>query len=305
MIAPASSSSGPPKVLVMGEITAVRPLTDREFRLLQQLIYREAGIHLSDVKKALVSGRLAARLRALNCRDFTQYYKRVESDVVERTRMLDCIATNETRFFREPKQFEFLERSVLPQWRSMGEAGVIPKRIRAWSAACSTGEEPYTLAMVLATHFPAIDGWSVEIVASDISTRVLAAAKAGVWPIERSADIPERFRKAWMLRGMHAEEGRMRAHPTLNAMIDFRRINLHDAEDQIPGTFDLLFCRNVLIYFNRESKAGVMQRLLQHLSPAGLLFLGHAESLVGTSHGLQHVGPTVYRRAGENGRREA
>jgi chemotaxis protein methyltransferase CheR len=280
----------------MPDVSAIRPLSNREFRLLQQLIYREAGIHLSEVKKELVSGRLGRRLRALRCPDFTAYYERVEADPAERRQMLDCISTNETRFFREPKQFEFLEQSVLPQWRALGDAGTIPKRIRAWSAACSTGEEPYSLAMVLSTHFPVTAGWSVEILASDISTRVLAAAKEGVWPVERSADIPERFLKTWMLRGMHSEEGRMRAHPSLKAMIDFRRINLHDQEDRIPGTFDLLFCRNVLIYFNRESKTGVIQRLLRHLSPSGLLFLGHAESLVGTSHGLQHAGPTVYRR---------
>jgi chemotaxis protein methyltransferase CheR len=277
---------------------AIRPLSDREFRMLQQLIYREAGIHLSEAKKALVSGRLGRRVRALGCRDFTAYYQHVEADGAERTAMLDCISTNETRFFREPQQFEFLEQSVLPRWRAMGDAGQIPKRIRAWSAACSTGEEPYTLAMVLASHFPAADGWNVEILASDLSTRVLAAAREGVWPIERSNDIPEHLRKSYMLRGVRSEEGRMRAHPSLQSMIEFRRINLNDDDYGIRGTFDLLFCRNVLIYFNSESKERVIRRLVRHLSPAGHLFLGHSESLAASSYGMEHAGPIVYRRAG-------
>jgi chemotaxis protein methyltransferase CheR len=281
----------------MYDPNAIRPLSDQEFRLLQQLIYREAGIHLSEVKKALVSGRLTRRLRALGCTTFQAYYEYVEANSDERTTMLDCISTNETRFFREPKQFEFLEQTVLPRWRALGDSGTMPKRIRAWSAACSSGEEPYTLAMVLGTHFPESEGWSVEILASDLSTRVLSAARDGVWPIERSNDIPERFRKAWMLRGLRKEEGRMRAHPRLQSMIDFRRINLNDANYGIREPFDLIFCRNVLIYFNRQSKTDVINRLTQHLSPAGLLFLGHAESLTGTSHTLEHAGPTIYRRS--------
>jgi len=282
----------------MLDANAIRPLSDREFRMLQQLIYREAGIHLSEAKKALVSGRLGRRVRALGCRDFTAYYEHVAADGVERTAMLDCISTNETRFFREPQQFEFLERSVLPRWRALGDAGRIPKRIRAWSAACSTGEEPYTLAMVLAAHFPAAEGWSVEILASDLSTRVLAAARDGVWPVERSADIPEGLRKAYMLRGVRSEEGHMRAHPSLQSMIEFRRINLNDDDYGINGKFDLLFCRNVLIYFNRESKERVIHRLVRHLSGSGLLFLGHSESLASSSFGMEHAGQTVYRRAG-------
>ena len=284
----------------MHDANAIRPLSDREFRMLQQLIYLEAGIHLSDAKKALVSGRLTRRVRALGCRDFTAYYQHVEANHDERTSMLDCISTNETRFFREPKQFEFLEEIALPQWRALGDSGRIPKRIRAWSAACSTGEEPYTLAMVLAVHFPAAEGWSVEILASDLSTRVLAAARDGVWPVERSNDIPGRLRKTYMLRGIRSEEGRMRAHPSLKSMIDFRRINLnHDFDRRDNGTlgmFDLIFCRNVLIYFNRDSKEGVIQRLLRHLSPSGLFFLGHSESLTASSYGMEHAGPTVYRR---------
>ncbi|MEA2238363.1 MAG: chemotaxis protein methyltransferase CheR [Thermoanaerobaculia bacterium] len=281
----------------MYDATAIRPLSDREFRMLQQLIYRDAGIHLSDAKKALVSGRLTRRLRALGYENFTTYYEHVETDPVERTSMLDCISTNETSFFREPKQFEYLDEVALPRWRALGDSGAIPKRIRAWSAACSTGEEPYSIAMILASHFPAEEGWSVEILASDLSTRALAAAREGVWSVERGNTIPEHLKKAWMLRGIRSEEGRMRAHPKLKSMIEFRHINLNDREYGVRGSFDLIFCRNVLIYFSRESKAHVIDKLQQQLSPSGLLFLGHAESLTGTSHALESAGPTIYRRS--------
>ncbi|MEA2165683.1 MAG: chemotaxis protein methyltransferase CheR [Thermoanaerobaculia bacterium] len=281
----------------MLDTNAIRPLSDREFRLLQQLIYRHSGIHLSEGKKALMSGRLTRRLRALGCANFTTYYEHVEADPVERTSMLDCISTNETSFFREPKQFEYLDETFLPQWRALGDAGTIPKRIRAWSAACSTGEEPYSIAMILAAHFPSAEGWSVEVLASDLSTRALAVAREGMWPIDRGASIPDPLKKAWMLRGTRSEEGRMRAQPRLKSMIEFRRINLNDPDYGIHGSFDLIFCRNVLIYFSRESKALVIDRLVKHLSPAGMLFLGHAESLAGSSHALEHAGPTIYRRS--------
>jgi chemotaxis protein methyltransferase CheR len=278
--------------------SSIRPLSEREFRLFQELIYREAGIHLADVKMALVSGRLTRRLRALGLTDFTSYYERVSANPDgERVFMFDAISTNETRFFREPKQFEHLQEHVLPKWRALGDSGAIPKRIRAWSAACSTGEEPYTLAMVLASHFPRESGWSVEILASDLSTRVLDIARQGVWPIERGDDISIEWKRAFMLRGTGAEEGKMRAHPALSEMIRFRRINLNDREYAVQGPFDLIFCRNVLIYFDRESKNNVIRRLVQQLSPGGLLFLGHSESLDSTAHGLLHAGPTIYQSA--------
>src|SRR5436190_7566999 len=162
----------------MDSANGIRPLSEREFGLFQELIYREAGIHLADVKMALVSGRLSRRIRALGLTDFTSYYEHVVSNKDgERVFMFDAISTNETRFFREPKQFDYLQENVLPEWRALGDSGAIPKRIRAWSAACSSGEEPYTLAMVLAAHFPREAGWSVEILASDLSTRVLETAR--------------------------------------------------------------------------------------------------------------------------------
>jgi len=272
-------------------------LTQREFALFQRHIHRQTGIFLPEAKKALVVARLSRRLRHHNVSSFGAYFDLVERDREEHTVMLDSICTNETRFFREPRQFEFLETDVLPRWRQRGDAGLVPKRIRAWSAACSTGEEPYSLAMLLRTHFPLEAGWSVEILASDISTKVLAAAREAVWPIERAEDIPSDYRRAYMLRGVRAEEGRMRAQPNIRSLVELRSINLNDDQYAVEGPFDLIFCRNVLIYFNRETKAAVIDRLSRHLSPTGILFLGHSETLHSAAHALKHVGPTAYARS--------
>jgi chemotaxis protein methyltransferase CheR len=271
------------------------PIGPQEFRLFQRLIHEQAGIFLSEAKRTLLVGRLSRRLRELGLKSFSEYYRHVtERDPSERLRMIDCICTNETRFFREPQQFEFLEDRVFPQWR----AGSRGRRIRVWSAACSTGEEPYSLAMTLLSHFPRGSGWEVEILASDLSTRVLARAREGVWPLERASEIPQEFLKRFMLRGTGAQEGRMRAGNELRSVIRFERINLNEARYPVPGGLDLVFCRNVLIYFDPESKLKVVRRLLGHMAPGGHLFLGHAESLLGMNSEVRRVGPTVYT-AGE------
>ncbi len=272
-------------------------LTNREFARIQRLIHGQTGIFLPEAKKALVVARLSRRLRAHDLTSYSAYLELVERDPNEHTVMLDSICTNETRFFREPRQFEFLETTVLPRWRQRGEDGLITKRIRAWSAACSTGEEPYSLAMLLRTHFPLDAGWTVEILASDISTKVLAEAREAVWPIARAEDIPPAYLRAYMLRGVRAEEGKMRAQPNVRSLVELRRINLNDEQYAVDGPFDLIFCRNVLIYFNRETKAAVIDRLTRYLSPTGLLFLGHSETLHTAAHALRHVGPTAYARS--------
>lgn len=272
------------------------PLADREFRRFQRLIHGASGIVLSDAKRALIPGRLNRRLRALGMRNFVAYLERVERDDEERTRMLDCICTNETRFFREPRQFDFLDQEILPRWKSLGDSGAIPKRIRAWSSACSTGEEAVSVAMLLRAHFGTANGWSVGVLASDLSTRALVSAREGVWPIERAADIPADYRRAYMLRGVRAAAGTMRTRPELQDMIEFQQINLIDTPYPIEGVFDLIFCRNVLIYFDRETKAAVIDRMTRHLAVGGLLLLGHAETITASVSGLQHAGPTAYRR---------
>jgi chemotaxis protein methyltransferase CheR len=278
----------------------LRPLTDAEFGAFQKLVAEEAGIQLTAAKKALLVGRLAKRLRALGLDSFGQYHERVQHDQEERVHMLDAICTNETQFFREPRQFEFLATRVYPAWRAAAEAGTRSRTIRAWSAACSSGEEPYSLAMSLLTHFPATAGWSIEILATDLSTSVLARAEAGVWPMEKADSVPEAFRRRFLLRGVGPQEGRVKMGPELRSVVRFARMNLNDSAYPIVGTFDLVFCRNVLIYFGAAARERVIARLLGRLAPGGLLLLGHAETLSGTEQ-VRSVGPTVYARRADVG----
>jgi chemotaxis protein methyltransferase CheR len=279
----------------LGLPSATRSISQHEFDLLRQLVHRESGIHLSDAKKALLSGRLWPRLRELRLDSFEAYHRHVtEVDPGELVHMLDCISTNETRFFREPQQFEFLEKQVIPELRAEAEAGQRARRLRIWSAASSSGEEAYSLAMTLLTHLPPESGWNVEIFGSDISTRVLAKARAAIWPIERSSEIPDRYLKRYMLKGKGAQEGTMKASPDLRSIVRFDRINLTSDDFAPLGRFDLILCRNVLIYFDAPTKERVVKGLLARLEPRGLLLLGHAEGMLTMQDRLRRVGPTAY-----------
>jgi len=273
-----------------------RSLDIRDFRLFQRLILREAGIFLADAKTVLVEGRLARRLRELDL-DFGAYYRLVEADERERVRMLDCICTNETHFFREPRQFEFLEQHVFPEWQARAQVGQMSRRVRVWSAGCSTGEEPYSLAMAFLARFPPSSGWEIDILATDLSTRVLEKAQSAVWPIEKAREIPEGYLKAFMLKGTGPQEGRAKAGPAIRSVVRFQRLNLNAEPFVLAGHFDLILCRNVLIYFDPASKARVLGRLLDRLEPQGYLLLGHAESVTGLSARTRSAGPTVYAHA--------
>jgi chemotaxis protein methyltransferase CheR len=276
------------------------PLTEREFLGYQRLVHREAGIWLSPVKRALLVGRVSRRLRELGGLSFGAYLRRVEEDEAERVRLLDALCTHETHFFREPRHFELLEREVLPRWRAQGDTGRGEgRRVRVWSAACSTGEEPFTLAMVLRHHLPAEEGWHIDILATDLSTRILEQARQALWPLGKSREIPRPYLR-YMLRGTGSQEGRMKAGPELRSLVRFQRVNLNDGHG-VKGRFDLVFCRNVLIYFDAASKARAVERLVEHLSPQGLLFLGHSESLSGLGWRFRTVMPTVYTLRGPAG----
>jgi chemotaxis protein methyltransferase CheR len=287
-----------------GTITC-RPLSisDEEFALFQKLIYREAGIHLTPLKKPLLISRLGRRLRQLGTLSFGAYYRMVIEDRAgELVRMLDAVCTNETHFFREPRQFEYLESAIVPAWRAAASAGQRTKSIRVWSAACSTGEEPYSIAMLLRACFADDPEWQIEIVATDLSTRVLQQAREGVWPIRRAASIPPHLLRSSMLRGCRTQEGWMKAKPELRAMIQFARVNLNDDRQPVAGPFDLIFCRNVLIYFDEASKSRVIERLLARLAPDGHIFLGHSESLSRWTDRVRSVGPTIYVPLSEEAR---
>jgi chemotaxis protein methyltransferase CheR len=290
----------------LGPLPEVRSLRLREFRLVRRLVYEEAGIHLPDAKRVLVESRLARRLRELGLHSYEQYCELLLNDdhAAERVRMLDCITTNETHFFREPKHFDFLEKILFPSWAAQAQAGARSKRIRVWSAACSTGEEPYTLAMCLLTAFPAESGWDIELLASDLSTRALDRAVEATWPIDKAKEIPERQRKRFMLRGIGEQEGKLRCGPELRQVVRFARINLNQPPFPLSGQFDLIFCRNVLIYFDAASRARVVSGLLERLQPHGHLFVGHSETLHNVTRKVALVAPSVYVRNDETAQAE-
>jgi chemotaxis protein methyltransferase CheR len=285
-------------------VAARTTIDPRLFEKYQALIYKAAGIWLSTSKTALLCGRLARRLRSLELETMEQYYEFVTrpEQQEELVLMLDAITTNETHFFREPKHFEFLAQRLFPRWKAEAAAATRPRKLRIWSAGCSSGEEPYSLAMILLKNFPASEGWTVEILATDISTQVLKKAEAGIYPVERAADIPKDLLQVHMLQGTGEREGKMRVGPGAQQVVKFTRVNLIDDTVPVQGMFDAIFCRNVLIYFDMGSKRKVVERLSRHLSRNGLLFVGHSENLAGVTTRMKTLAPTIYGHLDESGK---
>lgn len=266
------------------------------FARFQRLIYNESGIFLGEHKQELLTGRLARRLRLLSLENMEEYFQLVTQpdQQHERAVMIDCITTNQTHFFREPRHFDFLAQQIFPHWLATEKSGERPKTVRVWSAACSSGEEPYSLAMLLMKHFPEEQGWDKEILATDICTRVLEKARAALYPIEKAKEIPTEFLRNYMLKGRGEQREFMKVIPEVRRSVRFARANLHADSYPVLGFFDLIFCRNVLIYFDQQSKEKVIAGILRHLAPGGLLFVGHSEHLGSTVPGLKPVAPTVY-----------
>ena len=280
-------------------IGRLREPSDAEYHRFADFVRAVSGISLNDSKRALVARRLSMRLRTLGVDSLDGYLEIVRADDTgaETVKLLDLISTNETHFFRESAHWQFLESRVFPSWAAAAAGGRREKIVRAWSAACSTGQEPYSLAMQLLTSLPREDGWRHEIHATDISTHVLDVARHAEWPVEKAREIPEQYLQRYMLRGVGNRIGRMRASRELREMVTFSRLNLNEDTYAVPGRFDLIFCRNVLIYFDAPGRAAVIERLANRLTPDGLLFVGHAESLHAHRHRLRPVLPTVYSLA--------
>jgi chemotaxis protein methyltransferase CheR len=274
---------------------SIRPLTRREFSLFRELVEESTGIHLSEAKQALVHARLLARLRELGLETFTDYYERVVDGARgERTMLINAICTNETHFFREPAQFAWLAQSLVPRWLEEAEHGLRPRRACVWSAACSTGEEPYSVAMALLSLLP--PEWRVEVLATDLSTKALGKASLAVYPMTRLGDIPDELRRRYLLRGVGGQDGKFRVGGDVRRVVELRHENLMDEPSCAVSRFDLVLCRNVLMYFRPETRRAVVERLVQRIAPAGYLWVGHSESLHGFDARLATVIPTVYRR---------
>jgi chemotaxis protein methyltransferase CheR len=264
------------------------PITDQEFRQFQRFIYEAAGITLSHGKKALVAGRLARRIQAHELHDYGAYFRLLASGELpdEVQAAIDLLTTNETYFFREAKHFERL--------RDLAEAAERSGRpFRVWSAASSTGEEAYSIAMVLAECLN--DGpW--EVIGSDISTRVLSQARRGHYPLQRAKHIPLAYLKRFCLRGVGAQQGTLLVARSLRNRVRFLPVNLNARLPQL-GFFDVIFLRNVMIYFSADTKRQVVGRIVSLLKPGGHILIGHSESLHGISDAVDIVAPSIYRRA--------
>jgi chemotaxis protein methyltransferase CheR len=272
---------------------SVLDLTDRDLKAVSRLVYEKSGITLHAGKKALVTARLQKRVRQGGFETFARYLKHVEADASgdELTALLDAIATNHTSFFREAQHFDFLRDTVLPPLAAKPGG----PRIRGWSAACSTGEEPYTLAMTCLERFGAQAADRVHLLASDLSTKALKAARAGVYKADRVTGLPYDVLRRHFEKGLGAQAGTVRVKPAVRHMIEYRQINLLDPVT--PGPFEFIFCRNVMIYFDGSVQQRVVRALEQRLAPGGYLFISHSESLNGVTHGLRWVAPAIYRRS--------
>jgi chemotaxis protein methyltransferase CheR len=274
------------------ERTAIRPLTAQEFEQFRSLAYKTFGLDLKEGKEQLVSSRLGKLIAGQHFCSFRDYYDHVVADKTGESllAMVDVLTTNHTSFLREPAHLEFLTKEVLPELAKRD-------RIRIWCAASSTGEEPYTLAFSVIEGLPGNCRVPVEILASDISTRVLEVAKRGVYTADRLQGVPGQLQSKYFLRGEGNSKGFFKVKPELRKLVEFRRINLVEPYPEMQP-FPVIFCRNVMIYFDKPTQEQVVNRLSPYLEPGGYLFIGHSESLMGTNQPLEYVAPAVYQKPG-------
>ena len=263
-------------------------LSQREFDQITSLAFRTCGIDLKNGKEELVQARLGRKIRQGKFGSFKQYYEHVVADTTgeELIDLLDALTTNFTSFLREAAHFDFLRKTIVPG---------IKGPIRIWSAACSTGEEPYTIACSLLEELGMSAASRIHILASDISSRALAAAERGAYEAQRFKEFPKDWLSKYLLRGSGASEGWLRVKPPIRKMVEFRRLNLMESFHP-PQPFHVIFCRNVMIYFNKETQGELVNRFASCLAPGGYLLIGHSESLTGLHHPYDYVKPAVYRR---------
>ncbi|MFP4141638.1 MAG: CheR family methyltransferase [Planctomycetota bacterium] len=268
-------------------------LSEAEFNEISEFVKRNCGINLHDGKKELVKARLGKRIRQLGMGSFRQYMDSVRNDSsgAELTTMLDQISTNLTFFFREHKHFEHLRETVIPAIRAKGK-----RRIRIWSAGCSSGEEPYSIAMLLNEAINDLVGWDTAVLATDLSTKVLGMAQRGVYRQERFRETPKHLVSKYFSVVEKRPDGNVyQAKSSIRKLIHFARLNLME-NWPMKGPFDVIFCRNVMIYFDKTTQGRLVNRYFDILAPGGVLFIGHSESLTGTQHRYKYVQPAIYQK---------
>ena len=270
-------------------------LSARDFGRLSRFIYDTCGIKMPEVKKTMLEARLQKRLRSLGMRKFSDYCDFLfSSEGLERelVQMLDMVTTNKTDFFREPDHFTYLTQTVLPDWLKRHEGGTVS----IWSAGCSSGEEPYTLAMVLSEFALKNPGFDFRILATDISTRVLEKAKNGIYTESQVEPVTMDLKRKYLLRSKDRSSGMVRIVPELREKVRFRRLNFMDEDFGMREQLDIIFCRNVIIYFDRPTQERLLQRFHRQMKLGAFIFMGHSETLSGLNVPLVSVYPTVYRK---------
>jgi len=273
-------------------------MSDDEFRLFRDFIYQHCGIYFDDQSKFLLERRLGKRLQYHRLGNFKDYYYLLRYNKVkdqELNEVINIITTNETYFFREDFQLKTFTDEILPEIKVRKEANGEEKKLRIWSAGCSTGEEPYTLAMVLAEIQAALPRFTFDILATDISTQVLRVAQRAVYPMRLIDPVKPHFRKKYLLKGKEKKNPQVRIVPELRSRVRFGRLNFMDDDFGLPERVDIIFCRNVIIYFDKETQEKLMLKFCRYLNKGGYLFLGHSESLYGYNTPLVQVAPTIYR----------
>lgn len=273
-------------------------MNEREFTRLAEFIYKTCGIKLPTAKRTMLEARLSKRLRLLGLKGFDAYcdYLFSESGMQEElVSMIDLVTTNKTEFFRESPHFDYLAKHAVPDLVRRHGAGM-QRPLMLWSAGCSTGEEPYTLTMVLSELSSMYRGFKSMILATDISTRVLDAAKYAVYDEEKVRPVPDALKRKYLLRGKGDKAGLYRVVPELRQMVRFRRLNFMDGDFGMREPMDVIFCRNVIIYFDRPTQERLLKRFCGHLTDGGYLFMGHSETVHGMDLPVQPVAPTVYKK---------
>jgi chemotaxis protein methyltransferase CheR len=272
-------------------------MSDRDFMRFREMIYGQCGINLSPVKKIMLTSRLRKRMRILGMTSFAAYYEYVADDGGqggEMIRMLDAVSTNKTDFFRESAHFDYLKNQALPELVRLGRWRPGSK-LNVWSAGCSSGQEPYTIAMVLAKFAAENRVGTFSILATDISTRVLEAAINGIYTEDVTAPVPQDLRRKYLMRGKGSQKGLCRIVPELREHVQFRRLNLNEGRDfGIRTRMDIIFCRNVIIYFDRDTQRVLFNKYYNQLHPGGYLFIGHSESLHGINDRFKGVDSATY-----------
>jgi len=280
----------------MGDIPMDFEMSESDYTNFSTLIYRKAGINLHEGKKGLLKARLTKYLRKTRYRSLEEYYQCLMNDDTgeEMVHLLDVISTNLTYFFREPKHYDFLRGKALPQVAEICK-NLNKRAIRVWSAGCSSGEEAYSLGIVLNEFIGPQEGIQIQILATDISTRVLKKASDGIYEKEKLEKIPYDLKSRYFQRGINKRSGYFRVKPQLRKLISFKRLNL--IEPFPPGnTFHIIFCRNVMIYFDKQTQARIVEKFYGALEKEGFFFIGHSESLTNINHAFQYVQPSVYRK---------